>query len=242
MIEFTIISGLIILNALFVAAEFAIVGAPRSSIDARAAAGNRLAQMVQRVLHDPQRQDRYIATAQLGITVASLGLGMYGEHVLADGIYNLLGRTGGPAWLVSHGLASVTAIAILTYFHIVVGEMVPKSLALQRAEQMSLTVTPIMQVITTLVYPFVVILNGVGNRILKVFGVRRQAETPEQVLHARGTAAHRAGERRARRHQSRIGPDATGALRVRRPHRRGSDGAARAHHRDSGRQQAREGP
>jgi CBS domain containing-hemolysin-like protein len=180
MIEFAIISGLIILNALFVAAEFAIVGAPRSSIDARAAAGNRLALMVQRVLHDPQRQDRYIATAQLGITVASLGLGMYGEHVLADGIYNLLGRTGGPAWLVSHGLASVTAIAILTYFHIVVGEMVPKSLALQRAEQMALSVTPIMQVITTLVYPFVVILNGVGNRILKVFGVRRQAETPEQ--------------------------------------------------------------
>ena len=180
MIEFTIISGLIILNALFVAAEFAIVGAPRASIDARAAAGNRLAQMVQRVLHDPVRQDRYIATAQLGITVASLGLGMYGEHVLADAIYGALGRTGGPAWLVSHGLASVTAIAILTYFHIVVGEMVPKSLALQRAEQMALTVTPIMQVITTILYPFIVTLNGVGNRILKVFGVRRQAETPDQ--------------------------------------------------------------
>jgi CBS domain containing-hemolysin-like protein len=180
MIAFAIIAGLIILNALFVAAEFAIVGAPRASIDARAAAGNRLAQMVQRVLHDPQRQDRYIATAQLGITVASLGLGMYGEHVLADGIYNLLGRTGGPAWLVSHGLASTAAIAILTYFHIVVGEMVPKSLALQKAERMALTVTPIMQTITTLIYPFVVILNGVGNRILKVFGIRRQAETPEQ--------------------------------------------------------------
>ena len=72
MIEFTIISGLIILNALFVAAEFAIVGAPRASIDARAAAGNRLAQMVQRVLHDPVRQDRYIATAQLGITLVEL--------------------------------------------------------------------------------------------------------------------------------------------------------------------------
>jgi CBS domain containing-hemolysin-like protein len=180
MIEFTIISGLIILNALFVAAEFAIVGAPRASIDARAAAGNRLAQMVQRVLHDPVRQDRYIATAQLGITIASLGLGMYGEHVLADAIYGVLGRTGGPAWVVSHGLASVTAIAILTYFHIVVGEMVPKSLALQRAEQMALTVTPIMQVITTILYPFIVTLNGVGNRILKVFGVRRQAETPDQ--------------------------------------------------------------
>jgi magnesium and cobalt exporter, CNNM family len=179
-IAFLIITALILLNALFVAAEFAIVGVPRASIDARAAAGNRLAQMVQNVLHDPRRQDRYIATAQLGITVASLGLGMYGEHVLADGIYHLLGETGAPAWLLSHGLASTVAIAILTYFHIVVGEMVPKSLALQRAERMALWVTPMMQTITIALYPLIVALNGVGNRVLKVFGVRRQAETPDQ--------------------------------------------------------------
>ena len=180
MIEFAIISGLIILNALFVAAEFAIVGAPRSSIDARAAAGNRLALMVQRVLHDPQRQDRYIATAQLGITVASLGLGMYGEHVLADGIYNLLGRTGGPAWLVSHGLASVTAIAILTYFHIVVGEMVPKSLALQHAEQVALWITPPMIWIRNGLFPIVVALNALGNLLLRLFGVNRREHNADQ--------------------------------------------------------------
>jgi CBS domain containing-hemolysin-like protein len=187
MTEFLLISALILLNGLFVAAEFAIVGAPRAAIDARAATGNRLALAVQAVLHEPRRQDRYIATAQLGITVASLGLGMYGEHVLADGIYHQFARPGLPAWLASHGLASVLAIAILTYFHIVVGEMVPKSLALQHAERMALWVTPPMLWIKTLVFPLVVALNGIGNLILKAFGVNRQVQnadhyyTPEEL-------------------------------------------------------------
>ena len=112
MTAFLIIAVLVLLNGIFVAAEFAIVGAPRSAIDARVAQGNRLARLVQSVLKDPQSQDRYIATAQLGITVASLGLGMYGEHVLADGVFDLIGRTSGPAWLLSHGFASVIAIAV----------------------------------------------------------------------------------------------------------------------------------
>jgi CBS domain containing-hemolysin-like protein len=177
---FLIITGLILLNGVFVAAEFAIVGAPRASIDARAAKGNRLARAVQDVLRNPTRQDRYIATAQLGITVASLGLGMYGEHVVADWIYESINHAGAPAWLVSHGLASVLAIAILTYFHIVVGEMVPKSLALQQAETMALWITPPMLWIKTLVYPLVVGLNGIGNMLLRALGVNRQAQNADQ--------------------------------------------------------------
>ena len=180
MIAVAIIAGLILLNAVFVAAEFAIVGAPRAAIDARAARGDRLALAVQAVLRDPRRQDRYIATAQLGITVASLGLGMYGEHVLADGIYHLLGQAGAPAWLLSHGIASTIAIAVLTYFHIVIGEMVPKSLALQHAERMALWVTPPMLWIKNIVFPLVATLNGIGNGLLKALGVNRQAQHAEQ--------------------------------------------------------------
>jgi CBS domain containing-hemolysin-like protein len=177
---FVIITVLILLNGLFVAAEFAIVAAPRAAIDARAGRGHRLAQAVQEILRDPSLQDRYIATAQLGITVASLGLGMYGEHILAEGIYHLLGSANAPAWLLSHGLASAAAIAILTYFHIVVGEMIPKSLALAHAEQMALWITPPMLWVKTLVFPLVVSLNAAGNAVLRLFGVNRQVQTQEQ--------------------------------------------------------------
>ena len=180
MTAFIIITALILLNGIFVAAEFAIVGAPRAAIDARAAAGDRLARAVQAILRDPVRQDRYIATAQLGITVASLGLGMYGEHVLADAIYTFFGRSGMPALFGSHGLASAIAIAILTYFHIVVGEMIPKSLALQRAEHLALWITPPMLWIKTLVFPLILGLNGIGNAVLKMIGIDRQAHSTEQ--------------------------------------------------------------
>lgn len=184
MTEFLIISALVLLNGLFVAAEFAIVGAPRTAIDRRAAGGDRLARAVQAILNDTQRQDRYIATAQLGITVASLGLGMYGEHVLAEAIFDALGGYGLPAWIVSHGVASAAAIAILTYFHIVVGEMVPKSLALQQAERMALWITPIMRWLTRLVLPVVVVLNGAGNALLRLFGITRQSSHAERYYTA----------------------------------------------------------
>ncbi len=175
-----IITALILLNGLFVAAEFAIVGVPRAAIDRRAAEGNRLAQIVQGVLRDPGKQDRYIATAQLGITVASLGLGMYGEHVVAEAIFHALGGSGLPGWVVSHALASVLAVGVLTYFHIVIGEMVPKSLALQYAERMVLWITPPMLWTKNILFPIVYALNAIGNLVLRAVGVNRQVPRSEQ--------------------------------------------------------------
>ncbi|HWK12212.1 MAG TPA: hemolysin family protein [Vicinamibacterales bacterium] len=174
-----IIVALILLNAIFVAAEFAIVGAPRAAIEAGART-NRLARLVHAVLRDPARQDRYIATAQIGITVASLGLGMYGEHVIADALLNAFGHTSWAEWLGVHGAASIVAVAVLTYFHIVLGEMVPKSLALQSAERMALYITPPMLWVQTILYPLVVALNALGNAVLKLIGVTRQAQTSDQ--------------------------------------------------------------
>jgi CBS domain containing-hemolysin-like protein len=179
MITVLIVFVLLLVNAFFVAAEFAIVGAPKSALDARASTGDRLARLVVRVLNDGRRRDRYVATAQIGITVASLGLGMYGEHALAAWILARLGSGGWGQWLAAHGFASVAAVAILTYFHIVLGEMLPKSLALQAAERVALWLTPAMLWIQTILYPFVIALNGIGNLLLKPFGIAPQAHGGE---------------------------------------------------------------
>ena len=169
-----IILVLVVANGLFVAAEFAIVGASRASVEHQASQGNRLAQRVAHILEDPKRQDRYIATTQLGISVASLGLGMYGEHVMADAIALRLEPFGDLRWIAAHTLASVIAVAVLTYLHIVIGEMVPKALALQRAERTAMVVTPVIQAIQAALLPAVVALNAIGNGLLGLIGVRRQ--------------------------------------------------------------------
>ena len=175
-----IIFVLLMLNALFVAAEFAIVGAPRSAIDARASRHDPLARLVQRVLKDRGRQDRYIATAQIGITVASLGLGMYGEHKIADWVLATMGQSTWATWLAAHGFASIAAIGILTYFHIVLGEMLPKSVALQSAERLALWLTPLMLWVQWIIYPLVVTLNGLGNLLLTPFGVTPHSHNADQ--------------------------------------------------------------
>ena len=175
-----IIVVLLLVNAFFVVAEFAIVGVPRSAIDARASRNDRLAKLVLGVLDDPKRKDLYIATAQIGITVASLGLGMYGEHVVAEWILDAIGDSTWARWLAAHGFASIVAVSILTYFHIVIGEMLPKSLALQSAERIALWLTPPMLWIQTLLYPFVVALNGVANGILRPFGIHHDADNADQ--------------------------------------------------------------
>ena len=169
-----IIALLILLNGLFVAAEFAIIGAPRGAIEHRAQAGERDAARVRDILHHPRKQDRYIATAQIGITFASLGLGMYGEHELAGWFAAWFEMLGGAQWFAAHALASALAVFVLTYFHIVLGEMVPKTLALSYAERTVLRITGPMLLIKRLMLPLVVLLNGIGNGILSFIGVRRE--------------------------------------------------------------------
>ena len=181
-----LITVLIVLNGLFVMAEFALVGAPRAAVERLAEQGQRVPGRLRDILADPKRQDRYIATSQLGITAASLGLGMVGEHMLADLVAPALAWLGPAREAVAHTLSGVVAIAILTYFHIVLGEMVPKALALQRPLRVALMVTPVMEALEIALYPLVVGLNGLGTLVLRLAGVERtrgkeQLHTPEEL-------------------------------------------------------------
>jgi CBS domain containing-hemolysin-like protein len=180
LIPLGIIVLLILANALFVAAEFAIVGAPRTQIEHAASEGGRLARRVARILESPRLQDRYIATTQLGISIASLGLGMYGESVLASWVEPWLQRFEGYRWFAAHTVASVVAISILTYFHIVLGEVVPKALALQAAQQTVLFVSPVIEALQFALSPLVSALNAAGGALLGIIGVRRQGNAAER--------------------------------------------------------------
>lgn len=174
LVPILIVLLLVIVNGLFVAAEFAIVGAPRAAIEARADRGERGARRVQRILDDQRQQDRFIATAQIGITVASLGLGMYGEHELAVWLEERLAGLVLDPWIAAHAIASVVAVAVLTFLHIVIGEMVPKALALQHAASTAIWVAPAILAVQRPLGPLVSGLNSLGNAMLSLAGVRRQ--------------------------------------------------------------------
>ncbi len=171
LVPLLIITGLILLNGLFVAAEFAFVAAPRTRLTPAAERGSRAAADVLSILADPAQQNRYLATAQIGVTIASLGLGMYGEHTVAAWLHGPLSRITPLAGPLSHTVATIRAIGILTYLHVVLGEMIPKSLAIQHAESAVLRLDRPMVILRKLFQPVVFVLNGIGNQIVRLMGI-----------------------------------------------------------------------
>lgn len=178
MIPFLFVVAMLLLNALFVAAEFAVVAVPRTAMKKRAEAGQLRAEHILAIKEQPELQDQYIATSQLGITLASLGLGMYGEHALAEWLIHFSESSGTLGFLAAHSTASVVAVSILTYFHVVLGEMIPKTLALQKSEALILAIMPIMQGFRLIMYPLIVVLNAMGNGFLALLGIQRSEARP----------------------------------------------------------------
>ncbi|MEZ5962645.1 MAG: hemolysin family protein [Planctomycetota bacterium] len=166
--------AMVVLNAVFVAAEFAPIAAPRATIDAMANDGNRLARMLQPVLHDAGRMDRYIATVQLGITLATVGLGMYGEHRLSALLLGAFGDAGvGTA--EAHALASAVVLVGMTYVHVVVGEMVPKSIALATPVRVALWLAPVIAAFRVVLFPLVYLTERASGLALRLLGIDRDA-------------------------------------------------------------------
>jgi CBS domain containing-hemolysin-like protein len=182
-----IIPGLIIIlllffNAIFVAAEFAIISVRPTQVEEMIEAGNKSAQLTMATLISPAKQDRYIATSQLGITIASLGLGMYGEPQIAHFIEPYLALLLGvdPHVVIVHTISYVIALSLLTYLHVVLGEMIPKSLALSSSKRMVLLLNGPMRIMQLFFAVPVSFLNWIGLGLVKLLRVP-PSETDELV-------------------------------------------------------------
>jgi CBS domain containing-hemolysin-like protein len=172
--------ALVLANGFFVAAEFALVAVRKSRVAELAAAGRVNAAALARAL---DHLDAHLAATQLGITISSLALGWIGEPALAHLVEPLLASlTGGPAVAGSHAVAVAIAFIVITALHIVLGELTPKSLALQRSEGTALWVVRPLGIFLFVLRPAIVTLNGLGNLVLRLIGL--QPGTGEGSLHS----------------------------------------------------------
>ncbi len=170
---------LVLFNAFFVAAEFALVGARDTRLQEMSNRGNRRARIAQRAI---KSLDRYISATQLGITLASLGLGWIGEPALAGLIEEMFTwLPPSAAAIATHTVAVGIAFSIITALHIILGELVPKALALLYPEQVSgWTAGPLIGFAWVMHLP-ILVLNGTANWLLRLFGVN---PPPEDRLHS----------------------------------------------------------
>ncbi len=163
--------AIVLANAYFVVAEFALVAVRRSRVAQLVAEGRPNARAAQRMVRD---LNTFLSATQLGITMTSLALGWIGEPAVARLIRPLLAFLPDRWGEVSaHGLATAVAFAVVTMLHIVLGELAPKNLALQRTEECALAVARPLELLTILLRPAIFVLNGAGNLVLSLFGLKR---------------------------------------------------------------------
>ena len=180
-----VIAALILVNAVYVAAEFAAVSVRRSRIQQLAADGNPLAAWLLPLIESPGALDRYIAACQIGITLSSLVLGAYAQRTIAVRLAPFLVALGGLQDVTAQSTSAVVVLLILTVAQVIFAELVPKSLALQFPTQAALY-TLIPMVPSLWVYrPFIRWLNGTGMLVLRLIGAPQQTHrhihSPEEI-------------------------------------------------------------
>lgn len=177
--------ALVAANAFFVAAEFALVASRRTRIDAMVRKGDARARVVKQAI---QSLDRFISGTQLGITLASLGLGWIGEPALAGTVAALFANLPSPLnAIATHGVAAGVAFVLITFLHIVLGELAPKAMALAHPEQASRWLTGPLMLFTTATNPFIWLLRNSAKGIVRLFGAtapseRERVHSPEEIL------------------------------------------------------------
>lgn len=167
--EILITIALVLLNGFFVAAEFAIVKVRISQIELKAQSGHKSANLSKKIINN---LNGYLAATQLGITLASLGLGWIGEPIVSQIILQLMNVVGleiRPE--LAHDIALPVAFAVITILHIVFGELAPKSIAIQSSERTTLFIAYPLQLFYIVFKPFIWILNGIANSLLTVIGI-----------------------------------------------------------------------
>jgi len=165
--------GLVFLNGFFVAAEFAIVKVRSTQIEPLVRAGSARARVAQSVI---SHLDAYLSATQLGITLTSLGLGWMGEPFVAHLLEPVLVAAGITQAAVVKTVAFAVGFSIITFLHIVFGELAPKSLAIQRASGVTLTIAPPLHWFFLVFRPFIWLLNGTANYFLRMVGIRPASE------------------------------------------------------------------
>ncbi|MGG4442402.1 hemolysin family protein [Brevibacillus fortis] len=172
---------LVLLNGFFVATEFAIVKVRESRITQLAAEGNQRAGDVERVLHN---LDAYLSACQLGITLASLGLGWLGEPAIAHLLHPVFRYFQLNETFVT-SISFIIAFSLITFLHIVLGELAPKTLAIQYSEKVVLAVAKPIQLFYKIMYPFIQMLNWAASRFLALFHIslepHQEAHTEEEI-------------------------------------------------------------
>jgi CBS domain containing-hemolysin-like protein len=163
---------LLLVNAFFVGAEFALVSARRSQIEPRAEAGSRLAKITIKAM---ENISLVIGVNQLGITVASLVLGAVGEPAVAHLIEPLLHAVHLSGSFL-HPIAFSVALAIVVYLHVVLGEMIPKNIALAGPDRAALVLGPPIWAIVIVLRPIIVVINAIASAVLRMMGVEMQRE------------------------------------------------------------------
>ena len=158
-------------NAFFVGAEFALVSVRRTKLETRAEGGSRQAQAALRLINNPAF---FISSTQLGITIASLALGWVGEPTVESFLEPLAAgiAPAGRAAYIAHLLAIMIAFAGITFMHIVLGELMPKMFALERAEGLALFVSRPLEIFAKVFRPFIFVFNKTGQGLARVFGLK----------------------------------------------------------------------